>query len=165
MGTLLSRHGGTVVPEAGTRRNHSYTYPTRDGKMTWFVELWADLVAFVGGDYFSSHYHLGPRKFETAESEQFLFGEMADLNFLTAPPTAVRSEMHMIIIENCLTLLLFLSSPASFWFLLIQFPYKQLSSKRQPLNCLYSLLNVHRESVRLVRWGQQPASFWSLSCN
>lgn len=47
------------------------------------------MSCFIGGDYFSSHYHLGPRKFETAEDEQFLFGEMNNLNFLSSPPTAV----------------------------------------------------------------------------
>ena len=47
------------------------------------------IVINVGGNYFSTHYHLGSKKFETAEEEQFLYGDMADVNYLVPPPSAV----------------------------------------------------------------------------
>ena len=42
-----------------------------------------------GLSYFSSHYHLGHRKFETGDPEVFLFGELNDINFLNSKPVAV----------------------------------------------------------------------------
>ena len=41
------------------------------------------------GSYFSTHYHLGHRKFETGEPELFLFGELNDVNFLNRKPVSV----------------------------------------------------------------------------
>lgn len=38
--------------------------------------------------YFSSHYYLGHRRFETGEPELFLFGDLQDLNYL--PPKPVK---------------------------------------------------------------------------
>lgn len=49
--------------------NHPYTYPPP-----------------TGGDYFTSHYHLGSKKFETADPEKFLFGDISDVNYLTQSP-------------------------------------------------------------------------------
>lgn len=43
----------------------------------------------TGSNYFSSHYYLGHRKFECGDPELFLFGELADLNFLPDKPTSV----------------------------------------------------------------------------
>ena len=40
----------------------------------------------------------------------------------------------------------------------VQFPYKQ-PEKQDPLHCLQALINVHRDSVRLVRWGYGPVPF------
>jgi hypothetical protein len=40
-------------------------------------------------NYFSSHFHLGYRKFEAGEPEVFLFGELNDINFLPSKPVAV----------------------------------------------------------------------------
>ena len=34
----------------------------------------------------------------------------------------------------------------------VQFPYKQ-PEKQEPLQCLQALINVHRDSVRIVRYG------------
>ena len=91
MGNILSNRVGTVVPETGVSRNHPYVYPVRDGRQVCLLygQRLSIVLCFTGGDYFSTHYHLGPRKFETAEEQQFLFGEMSNLNFLTSPPTAV----------------------------------------------------------------------------
>ncbi len=42
-----------------------------------------------GGNYFSSHFNLGYRRFPSGEPEVFLFGELNDLNFLNTRPIAV----------------------------------------------------------------------------
>ena len=54
------------------------------------------IVTNLGGNYFSTHYHLGSKKFETAEEEQFLYGDMTDINYLVPPPSAVCYFFHFI---------------------------------------------------------------------
>lgn len=45
--------------------------------------------------YFSSHYYLGHRKFETGEPEVFLFGDLQDLNYLPPKPVKVYRAENM----------------------------------------------------------------------
>ena len=47
------------------------------------------ILSTAEGSYFSSHYHLGHRKFESGEPELFLFGELNDINFLNTKPVSV----------------------------------------------------------------------------
>jgi hypothetical protein len=101
MGGRLSRR--EVVPQNGVAKDGLYKYPSPDG-----------------GNYFSSHFRLGHRKYETGDPEYFLFGDMSDINFLNKKP--------------------------------VQFPYKQ-PEKQEPLQCLQALINIHRDSVRIVRCG------------
>ncbi|XP_019849223.1 PREDICTED: E3 ubiquitin-protein ligase MGRN1-like [Amphimedon queenslandica] len=99
MGGRLSRRVEVFSPEVNS--NHPYTYPPREGQQ-----------------YFSNHYHLGSRKFETGDPEHFLFSDLSDVNYMTSPPGA--------------------------------FPYKQ-PARKKPVECLSSFLNLHKESVKLVR--------------
>ena len=46
-------------------------------------------MSITEGSYFSTHYYLGHRKFETGEPELFLFGETNDINFLNRKPISV----------------------------------------------------------------------------
>lgn len=48
-------------------------------------------VVMIDSTYFSSHYYLGHRKFETGDPEVFLFGDMMDLNYLPPKPVKVSS--------------------------------------------------------------------------
>ena len=51
--------------------------------------IYIKINLLVDGSYFSTHYHLGHRKFETGEPELFLFGELKDINFLNSKPVSV----------------------------------------------------------------------------
>ena len=46
-------------------------------------------LSATDGSFFSTHYHLGHRKFETGDPELFLFGELSDINFLNRKPVSV----------------------------------------------------------------------------
>ena len=72
----------------------------------------------TGGNFFSSHFRLGHRRYETGDPEYFLFGEMTDINHLATRP--------------------------------VQFPYPT-PKRGEPLSCLQLYVNVHRDSVKLVR--------------
>lgn len=62
------------------------------------------MIHHSGDKYFSTHYHLGARKFETADDEQFLFGELSDLNLMSACPTAVSG--HCVVhVHTCMLIL------------------------------------------------------------
>ena len=53
--------------------------------------------------YFSSHYYLGHRKFESGEPELFLFGDLPDLNYLPPKPATVSySNVCMSVEVTCL---------------------------------------------------------------
>ena len=56
-----------------------------------YIHLCVCLIisSITEGSYFSTHYYLGHRKFETGEPELFLFGETNDINFLNRKPISV----------------------------------------------------------------------------
>ena len=60
---------------------------------------------YTGSDYFTSHYHLGSKKFETADSEKFLFGDISDVNYLTQAPAPVSNiyyvQMIYRLVKSC----------------------------------------------------------------
>jgi E3 ubiquitin-protein ligase MGRN1 len=99
MGSRWSRR--EVVPQSDSSRNGLYKYPPP-----------------AGGNFFSSHFRLGHRRYETGDPEYFLFGDLTDLNFLGTRP--------------------------------VQFPYPT-PKKNEPLRCLQLYVNIHRDSVKLVK--------------
>ena len=94
---------------------------------------------------------MGHRKFETGEPELFLFGEFNDINFLNRKPVSVSEggrgrrgregerergrEREREITNHTHT---------------FQFPYKQ-PGRNQPIRCLRSYINIHRDSVKLKK--------------
>ena len=95
-----------------------------------------------GGNYFSMHYHLGHKKFQSAEPEVFLFGELSDINFLGSKPAPVRISRP--------GWLCFAIRSHNFSLSSVQFPYKQ-PTKSQPIKCLRSFINLQRDSIKLVK--------------
>ena len=94
-------------------------------KLTEFFPDWgADSPSppLTGGNYFSAHYHLGHKKFQSAEPEVFLFGELSDINFLGSKPAAVRISFLML----CFSLSQFLT-----FLLLYSFPTNSLPNRSQ----------------------------------
>ena len=64
-------------------RLYSYS-PGRKPQLLYCVIecLSVSCVVLIDSTYFSSHYYLGHRKFETGDPEVLLFGDMMDLNYL-----------------------------------------------------------------------------------
>ena len=55
----------------------------------------------VGLNYFTSHYYLGSKKFETADTENFLYGDLPDINYMTnipCPVSQLTTQVHISII-------------------------------------------------------------------
>lgn len=102
MGGLLSLTGVSragVTNCAGESNSQGlYGYPPPNGKADRFesqnenrsLAVFFSLVT-EGGLYFSNHYYLGHRKFDTGEPEVFLFGELQDLNYLRSKAVKVSS--------------------------------------------------------------------------
>jgi hypothetical protein len=91
---------------------------------------------------------LGHRKFETGEPELFLFGETNDINFLNRKPVSVsegaRGEGERERERESQTRDY---KPHTHT---LQFPYKQ-PGRNQPIRCLRSYINIHRDSVKLKK--------------
>lgn len=51
--------------------------------------------------FFSSHFYLGHRKFETGEPELFLFGDLQDINYLPAKPVKVNLVYKFCSVLQC----------------------------------------------------------------
>ncbi|CAM4622645.1 unnamed protein product [Eretmochelys imbricata] len=75
------------------------------------------------GNYFASHFFMGGEKFDTPHPEGYLFGENMDLNFLGNRP--VQASSH--------------------------FPYVT-PAPHEPVKTLRSLVNIRKDSLRLVRY-------------
>lgn len=112
----------------------------------------------TGGNYFSAHYHLGHKKFQSAEPEVFLFGELSDINFLGSKPAAVRISFLML----CFSLSQFLT-----FLLLFSFPTSSLQNRSQsnalgvssifreiPLNSSSKHLRVLFGLCSMMTWNQ-----------
>jgi len=59
------------------------------GMLVW-CHVWPSVLTVLGGVYFSNHYYLGHKKFDTGEPEVFLFGDLQDINYLPVKPIKVR---------------------------------------------------------------------------
>ena len=73
------------------------------------------------GSYFASHFIMAGEKFDNMNPERFLFGENADLNYLTNKPRNVRSILFDKCYSNILIFLqlLFLFESVTFFFPII----------------------------------------------
>ena len=92
----ISRAG--VTNSAGESNSQGlYRYPPPNGKGYKFETRENEnitpcsllLNVDEGGLYFSNHYYLGHRKFDTGEPEVFLFGDLQDLNYFPSKPVKV----------------------------------------------------------------------------
>ena len=90
MGASLKRNRIDIQPEYPSGSfNHPYTYPPEDGTYDVTVVYDDDVYIHVGGDYFTTYFHLGTRKFDATKPDTFLFGDLPDINYLTHVPSAV----------------------------------------------------------------------------
>ncbi|NXC89132.1 MGRN1 ligase, partial [Cercotrichas coryphoeus] len=78
------------------------------------------------GNYFASHFFMGGEKFDTPHPEGYLFGENMDLNFLGNRPVQASSYI-------------------------LSFPYIT-PAPHEPVKTLRSLVNIRKDSLRLVRY-------------
>ncbi|KAF4791919.1 E3 ubiquitin-protein ligase MGRN1 [Turdus rufiventris] len=134
MGSLLSRRIAGVE-DIDIQANSAYRYPPKSG------------------NYFASHFFMGGEKFDTPHPEGYLFGENMDLNFLGNRPVQASSYVLSVLLffyflpvwENLgvITEELFSS--------LFQFPYIT-PAPHEPVKTLRSLVNIRKDSLRLVRY-------------
>ena len=61
----------------------------------------------IGLSYFTSHYYLGSKKFETADPERFLYGELSDVNYLTCVPCPVSCPASSFGIQHVIIMTIF----------------------------------------------------------
>lgn len=90
---------------------------------------------------------MGGQKFDTPHPEGYLFGENMDLNFLGNRPVQVRKQKEFQLCSNLVNIILYISL---FLFSLLQFPYVT-PAPHEPVKTLRSLVNIRKDSLRLVR--------------
>ena len=99
---------------------------------------------------------MGHRKFETGEPELFLFGETNDINFLNRKPVSVsegggeREGERGRGRERERDKEREIKTKRDYEPHTLQFPYKQ-PGRSQPIRCLRSYINIHRDSVKLKK--------------
>ncbi|KAJ6655931.1 hypothetical protein lerEdw1_004516 [Lerista edwardsae] len=167
MGSLLSRRIAGVE-DIDIQANSAYRYPPKSGT------------------YFASHFFMGGEKFDTPHPEGYLFGENMDLNFLGNRPvqasggqaTAVllRGELGPpLALEragaqepaHCGGPLPAVGGPTALpaqhcrfraaTGLSLQFPYVT-PAPHEPVKTLRSLVNIRKDSLRLVRYKEDADS-------
>lgn len=134
------------------------------------------------GNYFASHFFMGGEKFDTPHPEGYLFGENMDLNFLGNRPVQVKtlsqfSSTKMLChfpraFSRCVLLphnhyenwvhkseysgihTDWMSYRSYFSFSFSQFPYVT-PAPHEPVKTLRSLVNIRKDSLRLVRWASR----------
>lgn len=96
MGASLKRNRIDLQPACSSETfNHPYVYPPDDGTLLRTVVthiMTCDV--HVGGDYFTTYFHLGTRKFDATKPDSFLFGDLSDINYLAHVPSAV--SMYLV---------------------------------------------------------------------
>lgn len=110
------------------------------------------------GNYFASHFFMGGEKFDTPHPEGYLFGENMDLNFLGNRPVQVTlDKVFWIMLAYCVQYIS--CSGVMMWrdlnhcLLDLQFPYVT-PAPHEPVKTLRSLVNIRKDSLRLVRWDE-----------
>ncbi len=83
------RNGNTTNGAGPHRARGLYRYSPSNGKLIFLIKIEITCLWSSENQYFSSHYYLGHRKFETGEPELFLFGDLQDLNYLSPKPVKV----------------------------------------------------------------------------
>ncbi len=104
---------------------------------------------FIAGNYFTSHFFMGGEKFDTPHPEGYLFGENMDLNFLGNRPVQVTKWNHLKTLRVWHFSHVFLTH--TFWSCFPQFPYVT-PAPHEPVKTLRSLVNIRKDSLRLVRY-------------
>ncbi len=104
---------------------------------------------FIAGNYFTSHFFMGGEKFDTPHPEGYLFGENMDLNFLGNRPVQVTKWNHLKTLRIWHFSHVFLTH--TFWSCFPQFPYVT-PAPHEPVKTLRSLVNIRKDSLRLVRY-------------
>lgn len=106
------------------------------------------------GNYFASHFFMGGEKFDTPHPEGYLFGENMDLNFLGNRPVQVRTDRQTLCRLGFCVLFFSIAYYAELQCLpccsLHQFPYVT-PAPHEPVKTLRSLVNIRKDSLRLVR--------------
>lgn len=92
---------------------------------------------------------MGGEKFDTPHPEGYLFGENMDLNFLgNRPVQVIKTEFPDCCLRHHSS---FLKMCSSLTFLFLpQFPYVT-PAPHEPVKTLRSLVNIRKDSLRLVR--------------
>ncbi len=104
---------------------------------------------FIAGNYFTSHFFMGGEKFDTPHPEGYLFGENMDLNFLGNRPVQVTKWNNLKTLRVWHFSHVFLTH--TFWSCFPQFPYVT-PAPHEPVKTLRSLVNIRKDSLRLVRY-------------
>ena len=61
---------------------------------------WATFLSFSSGNYFANYFIMGGERFDSPQPQAYLFGENADLNFLTGKPVSVSRKWPQVLCNS-----------------------------------------------------------------